>query len=211
MTNPATQPLQPRQEAFCRHLAEGRSLAESARAAGCAPASARQRGSELWALPEVQERVAELTAQRAAARLAALEKACERLETVVSGALEQEQYAVALKALALQVRLLGLDPSRRQQEVADPVPALPMPALPPLPAPPPKRLEAPKAARAAAPSTVRAPGHPSTPLLGALPLAEIRAQIDAALAGSRRKVAAPASCRAAARAPARSMTNHDKP
>ncbi len=151
MTNPATQPLQPRQEAFCRHLAEGRSLAESARAAGCAPASARQRGSELWALPEVQARVAELTAQRAAARLAALEKACERLETVVSGALEQEQYAVALKALALQVRLLGLDPSRRQQEVADPVPALPMPALPPLPAPPPKRLEAPKAARAAPP------------------------------------------------------------
>lgn len=95
-------------------VAEGRSLAEAARLAGFAPASARQRGAELWARPEIQGRVAALSAAREEARTEVVTEAALILDEICDGALQDRLYRVALAAVGMKLRMLGLSAPARE-------------------------------------------------------------------------------------------------
>src|SRR5688572_3498720 len=104
-----TPALPPRQEAFCRHVARGETLAEAARAAGYAPLSARQRGSALWAEAAIQVRIAQHAADQARERDGILEEAALRLDEITSGSIAAGQYRTALRSIVVKLRMLGLE------------------------------------------------------------------------------------------------------
>lgn len=101
--------LSPRHEAFCRHVARGASLASAAREAGYAPASARQRGSELYARDDVQQRIGRLTAKHAQAEADMREDYLGRLQMLFDACMAHGERGTALRALTLQLQLRGLD------------------------------------------------------------------------------------------------------
>jgi hypothetical protein len=101
-------PLPPRQETFCRFVARGHRLSTAAGAAGYAPRSARQRGSELWGRPEIQRRVAELRAERERSRAAHIALSCQRLDMIFDSALRNGREAVALRTEAMRLMILDL-------------------------------------------------------------------------------------------------------
>ncbi|HSK39325.1 MAG TPA: hypothetical protein VK943_06130 [Arenibaculum sp.] len=101
--------LPPRHEAFCRHVARGASLASAAREAGYAPSSARQRGSELYARDDVQQRIGQLTAEHAQAGDEMREDYLGRLQMVFEECMAHGERGTALRALTIQLQLRGLD------------------------------------------------------------------------------------------------------
>ncbi|HSK40139.1 MAG TPA: hypothetical protein VK943_10270, partial [Arenibaculum sp.] len=101
--------LSPRHEAFCRHVARGASLASAAREAGYAPASARQRGSELYARDDVQQRIGQLTAEHAQAEGDMREDFIGRLQMLFEECMAHGERGTALRALTVQLQLRGLD------------------------------------------------------------------------------------------------------
>jgi hypothetical protein len=102
-----SRPLLPRREAFCRHVAAGRSLAAAARLAGYAWHGAKQQGSRLLRDPAVAARVAELAARREARRRDEVAQLVEAARTVFLGASSRGNHAAALRSLDMMTRLLG--------------------------------------------------------------------------------------------------------
>lgn len=100
-------PLLPRREAFCRHVAAGRSLAAAARLAGYAWHGAKQQGSRLLRDPAVAARVAELAARREAQRRDEVAQLVEAARTVFLGASSRGNHSAALRSLDMMTRLLG--------------------------------------------------------------------------------------------------------
>jgi phage terminase small subunit len=128
MTMSAATALLPRQEAFCRHLASGRSLAGAARLAGYAWGSARQHGSALMRHPRVAARVVELSAAREARRQEELAWVVARAKRAVESALAKGQEGTVLRGLDRVVgfqRLMDVAADRVSDlDLADPAPDL---------------------------------------------------------------------------------------
>jgi hypothetical protein len=119
---PAPESLPPRQESFCRFVAQGHSLAAAARFAGYAPGGSRQRGYELFQRPEIQRRAGALRAEIEDGRATEARDALAQLEEIRVQAMAAGRLGVALKAVSLRVRLLGIDrPARRRHTPEDPV------------------------------------------------------------------------------------------
>lgn len=115
-------PLPARQESFCRFVALGHSLAAAARFAGYAPGGSRQRGYELFQRPEIQRRAGALRAEIEGGRATEVRDALAQLEEIRVQAMAAGRLGVALKAVSLRVRLLGIDrPARRRHTPEDPV------------------------------------------------------------------------------------------
>ena len=100
----APEPLPPRIELFCHAAARGETLTASARLAGYAPASARQRGSELWARDDVQTRTGFLIAEAERVALARIDRLRRRHDDLYQRCLDDRQHGVAARVLAMQCR-----------------------------------------------------------------------------------------------------------
>ncbi|HSK38704.1 MAG TPA: terminase small subunit, partial [Arenibaculum sp.] len=114
----ATPTLSPRQELFCRFAALGHTLAEAARRAGYSPTSARQRGSELYARQQIQDRVAVLAAHEARLEDTRRDDYMSELREIRGYCKHYQQYGTALSALRAEIRLSGVG-SRRAERRAD--------------------------------------------------------------------------------------------
>jgi hypothetical protein len=100
--------LSPRHEAFARAYASGAGGAAAARSAGYAPAGGANRASELLSRPDVADRLAELAAEAASARVEAAENLLAKLEPVYEKGLAAGDTDAVLQAVELQARILGL-------------------------------------------------------------------------------------------------------
>jgi phage terminase small subunit len=103
-----SQPLSPRRELFCLHVARGASLAQAARSAGYSPVGARQRGSLLMTESVVRSRVDVLRLTWASEREGVMEQAVECLDEIIGMSSDLRQPAVARKAIELMRKLRGL-------------------------------------------------------------------------------------------------------
>jgi hypothetical protein len=128
MSAAPARPLLPRQEAFCRHLASGRSLAGAARLAGYAWGSAKQHGSALMRDAKVAARVVELSAAREAQRQEELAWVVARAKRAVESALAKGHEGAVLRGLDRVVgfqRLMDVAADRVSDlDLADPDEAL---------------------------------------------------------------------------------------
>ncbi|HSK40244.1 MAG TPA: hypothetical protein VK943_10805, partial [Arenibaculum sp.] len=86
--------------------------------AGYSPTSARQRGSELYARPQIQDRVAVLAAHEARLEDARRDNYMSELREIRSHCKHYQQYGTALSALRAEIRLSGVK-SRRVERRAD--------------------------------------------------------------------------------------------
>lgn len=100
--------LTPRQELFCRHLAEGMSAAGAARLAGYAPGNARQSGHELLAQPYICRRITEIRSDNAARRQRDVAAMIAELEELRQSARYCGSYGAAVRAVEMKARLMGL-------------------------------------------------------------------------------------------------------
>ncbi|WP_158044049.1 terminase small subunit [Skermanella pratensis] len=112
MTAPVPR-LAVRQELFCEEIAAGSSAAEAARRAGYSPHGAKQRGHFLLGQEEVRMRIDTLRAERRAFHRSRLDRAAEVLDTVIADALEARKPGIVLRAVELQIKLLGIVQDRR--------------------------------------------------------------------------------------------------
>ncbi len=103
-----SQPLSPRRELFCLHVARGSSLAQAARSAGYSPVGARQRGSLLMTESVVRSRVDVLRLTWASERESVMTQAFECLDEIIGMSADLRQPAVARKAIELMQKLRGL-------------------------------------------------------------------------------------------------------
>jgi phage terminase small subunit len=118
-TAPPPPPLSSRKELFSHHVARGASLAQAARLAGYSPQGARQRGSVLMAESDVRLRVETLRHAWMAERQGRVERAIERLDTIIDMAMELQRPTAALKAMDLQLKLAGVIRDTRAGLYAD--------------------------------------------------------------------------------------------
>src|SRR4051794_3234688 len=112
-------PLSSRKELFSLHVARGASLAQAARLAGYSPQGARQRGSVLMAESDVRLRVETLRHAWMTERQGRVERAIERLDTIIDMAMELQRPTAALKAMDLQLKLTGVIRDTRAGLYAD--------------------------------------------------------------------------------------------
>jgi hypothetical protein len=103
-----SQPLSPRRELFCLHVARGASLAQAARSAGYSPVGARQRGSLLMTESVVRSRVDVLRLFWASERENVMEQAIGCLDEIIGMSSDLRRPAVARKAIELLRKLRGL-------------------------------------------------------------------------------------------------------
>ncbi|WP_331372863.1 terminase small subunit [Sinorhizobium chiapasense] len=101
--------LSPRQEAFCRHLAEGRSQRQAYIEAGYSARgdTADEAASRLAGNIKVAFRLAELQAQQAKRLDLTVEKLVLELEDARLSAMADRNYAVAIVATMAKAKLLG--------------------------------------------------------------------------------------------------------
>jgi phage terminase small subunit len=92
-------------ERFCRLAARGGSLAEAARGAGYAPASARQRASELWARDDVQHRIADLRAELEDEDEADLKAIRDDAQHACDAAMKDRKFTTVARLLAQLYRM----------------------------------------------------------------------------------------------------------
>ncbi|UEM03879.1 hypothetical protein JL101_000065 [Skermanella rosea] len=97
-----------RREAFARHVAAGRSLAEAARLSGYAHDSARQTGSRLMKEGEVAARVAQLAAEEDRRQREETDELVGILKRVMLDAVERHRHSAALRAVDQIARFRGL-------------------------------------------------------------------------------------------------------
>ena len=110
-------PLNARQEAFARNIAEGRCQREAYRSAGYAPTSDNAtdaNASRLLRLDKVQSRVRELQAAQAEASQITAERLLAELEEARSLALSLGQAGAAVAASMGRAKLCGLLIDRRE-------------------------------------------------------------------------------------------------
>ena len=110
-------PLNPRQEAFARSIAEGRCQREAYKRAGYTPTSdsvADVNASRLLRHAQVQSRVRELQAAQAAASQITAERLLAELEEARSLALNLGQAGAAVAASMGRAKLCGLLIDRRE-------------------------------------------------------------------------------------------------
>ena len=117
-------PLNARQEAFARNIAEGRSQREAYKRAGYTPASdsvADVNASRLLRHAQVQSRVRELQAAQAEASQITAERLLAELEEARSLALSLGQAGAAVAASMGRAKLCGLArrPPRRRDAPTD--------------------------------------------------------------------------------------------
>jgi phage terminase small subunit len=103
-----SQPLSPRRELFCLHVARGASLAQAARSAGYSPVGARQRGSLLMTESVVRSRVDVLRVTWASERENVVAQAVACLDEIIGMSSDLRRPAVARKAIELMRKLRGL-------------------------------------------------------------------------------------------------------
>ena len=109
--DPASAPtlqLLPRQEAFCRYVADGLALAQAARMAGYSWDAARQQGSRLITYPHVAARIAELIHARDQQRRSELDELVGVLKRVMTNGLSRGHDPSVLRAVDMIARLRGL-------------------------------------------------------------------------------------------------------
>lgn len=104
-------PLPPRYEIFCQHVARGSTLTEAAAESGYAPASARRRGSELYAREDIQRRIGLLISARQEAETARRDAYMERLQSLYDACVKNGEHRTAVRIVTLQLQLDGLDPA----------------------------------------------------------------------------------------------------
>ncbi|WP_158043338.1 hypothetical protein [Skermanella pratensis] len=97
-----------RREAFARHVAAGRSLAEAARLSGYAHDSARQTGSRLMKEGEVAARVAHLAAVEDRRQREETDELVGILKRVMLDAVDRHRHSAALRAVDQIARFRGL-------------------------------------------------------------------------------------------------------
>lgn len=97
-----------RREAFARHVAAGRSLAEAARLSGYAHDSARQTGSRLMKEGEVAARVAHLAAEEDRRQREETDELVGILKRVMLDAVDRHRHSAALRAVDQIARFRGL-------------------------------------------------------------------------------------------------------
>src|SRR4051794_30170304 len=110
-TDPSTDPLPHRQEAFARHVASGRSLTEAARLAGYAWDSARQTGSRLMKEPRIAARAAHIAHAKESQRQDELNELVAALKRLMIDTMARENDFAALRAIDMIARLRGLAPT----------------------------------------------------------------------------------------------------
>jgi len=105
---PSPLQLRPRQEAFCRYVADGLALTQAARMAGYAWNAARQHGSRLMTYPHVAARIAELVHARNQQRRGELDELVGVLKRVMMKGLSSGRDQSVLRAAEMIARLRGL-------------------------------------------------------------------------------------------------------
>lgn len=119
--------LKTRQERFCERFVEMGNAAAAAKAAGYAPASARNAGYRLLGDPRVASRIAEIQSQMAQTHCRQVDILIGKLETVYRRALDDHQFSAAARAVELQAKLAGLGdkPQVRARAALSPAAASP--------------------------------------------------------------------------------------
>ena len=105
------QALPHRQEAFARHVANGRSLTDAARQAGYAWDSARQTGSRLMKDPDIAARVADIAHADNTRRQGELDELVAGLKRLMIDTMARKNDFAALRAIDMIARLRGLVPT----------------------------------------------------------------------------------------------------
>jgi hypothetical protein len=100
--------LKTRQERFCHQFVDCANASAAAKAAGYAPASARNTGYRLLCDPRIVERIAHLQAEIARAHCREVDSLLGKLETVYRRAIDNHQFSAAARAIELQAKLAGL-------------------------------------------------------------------------------------------------------
>jgi hypothetical protein len=100
-------PLRARQERFCRRFVELACAATAARAAGYAPAHARNAGYRLIRHPRIAARIAEIEAETARVHSRTGDVLVGKLENVYRRAVVDHQFNAAARAVDLQARIRG--------------------------------------------------------------------------------------------------------
>ena len=102
--------LKPRHERFCRAFIETANASVAAKAAGYAPASARNAGYRLLQHPRIATRIAEMHRETAAAHCRNVDMLLGKLETIYRRAVDDRHFAAAARAVELQAKLAGVGP-----------------------------------------------------------------------------------------------------
>lgn len=107
-----SEPLSPRQEAFCRYVARGASAAAAARAAGYSPETAKQQGSRLMSRIEIRRRVWLLRHDREQRLWVDQQRIVDALQQILHAARQEGDFRTALRCVELEARLIGVLPDR---------------------------------------------------------------------------------------------------
>jgi DNA-binding CsgD family transcriptional regulator len=103
-------PLTPRQEAFCRHLAQGASAAQAARLAGYAESNARGQGHRMLMNADIRRRAEFLSSAERERRQAELAGLQAKIDAVYTDAHNCGSYSAALRCIEVEARLKRLLP-----------------------------------------------------------------------------------------------------
>ena len=103
--------LKPRHERFCLTFVECANAALAARAAGYAPASARNAGYRLLRQPRIVSRIADIQKETAHAHCRNVDVLLGKLETIYRRAVDDHHFAAAARAVELQAKLSGVTPT----------------------------------------------------------------------------------------------------
>jgi len=111
--------LPDQQEAFCQAYVYYANAAHAAKAAGYAPASARQQGHRLLTQPWVTTRIAEIRQALGTQGCRDTETLLGKLENVYNRAIEDHHFVAAARSVEIQCRLAGLMPSLQERLAAN--------------------------------------------------------------------------------------------
>ena len=113
-----------RRELFCRHYVACGVGAQAARLAGYRPSNAANHAFRLLARADVRARIAALRVERVALDASDLVDCLAKAEAAYERGMTGDNVSAAIRAIALQAKLLGLDsprrPERRPVRVASP-------------------------------------------------------------------------------------------
>ena len=119
--------LKPRHERFCLTFVECANAALAARAAGYAPASARNAGYRLLRQPRIVSRIADIQKETAHAHCRNVDVLLGKLETIYRRAVDDHHFAAAARAVELQAKLSGVTPTSASSRAAPTAKAPPRP------------------------------------------------------------------------------------
>lgn len=99
--------LKTRHERFCRHFVECGNATTAAKAAGYAPASARNAGYRLLRNPRIVLRIADIQREMANSHCKSVDVLLGKLENIYRRAVDDHSFAAAARAVELQAKLAG--------------------------------------------------------------------------------------------------------